>query len=216
MAAVNKPLYIEQGATFTLGFTWHRQGPVVEGVVTPGDPYDLTGCTARMQIRKAQGVEPPLVTATSLPTGPGAKRIFLGGPTGRIEITLTDEDTDLINQARAVYDLEIEWPLESREVTAATTTQDSDQLVGPANTFAPTDVGDLVTGTEIPADTVILSVSGDGTTATISNPATATNATPTLTVASPLRPRVDRLLQGQVEVSPNITQILPEDPVVEA
>lgn len=142
MAAVNRPLYIEQGATFPLAFTWHMEGPVVSGVVTPGDPYDLTGCIARMQIRKAQG-EPVLLAATSESTGPGADRIVIDGPTGRIAITLTDEDTDSLNVSTCVYDLEVEWPIQ---------------------------VGELA-------------------------------------------PRVDRLLQGAVVVSPNITQEV-GDPIV--
>lgn len=119
MPAAPKNLFIEQGATFFLGFTWHRAGPVVDGQVTPGDPYDLTGCKARMQIRRKQG-DPVLVTATSDAPGEGAPvgagRIFLGGATGRIEITLTDEDTDLLSAKTAYYDLEIEWPIQPGEL----------------------------------------------------------------------------------------------------
>lgn len=143
MAAAVRNLVIEQGSTFTLGFSWHRTGPVVDGVATPGAPYDLTGCTARMQIRRKQG-DPVLVAATSDPPvdaeaiAAGAGRIVLGGVTGRIEITLTDEDTDKITTRTAQYDLEIEWPLQSGQ----------------------------------------------------------------------LRPRVDRILQGTVEMNPNITQDL--------
>lgn len=143
MTAAKKGLYIEQGSTFQLGFTWHRQGPEVDGVVTPGDPYDLTGCVARMQVRRAQHGS-ILATATSLDSGPGAGRIVLGGATGRIEVTLTDEDTDLMDAKTAYYDLELEWPQQPGE----------------------------------------------------------------------LRPRVERLLQGQVTVDPNITQVDSEDLVV--
>ena len=116
MTAAVRDLTIEQGTTFTLGFNWHREGPVVDGVVTAGDPYDLTGCKARMQIRRKQG-DPVLLEANSGPaTTPeeiaaGGGRIKLGGATGRIDITLTDEDTDLLTSKSAVYDLEIEWPL---------------------------------------------------------------------------------------------------------
>lgn len=148
MTATIRDLAIEQGSTFQLGFNWHREGPVVDGVVTPGDPYDLTGCKARMQIRRKRG-EPILLAATSEApdtaeaVAAGAGRIELGGATGRIDITLTDEDTDLLTIRSAVYDLEIEWPL----------------------------------------------------------------------VAGELRPRVDRLLQGGVTVSPNITQEVSDPPV---
>ena len=212
MTAVNKPLYIEQGATFTLGFNWYRQGAVVEGVVTPGDPYDLTGCSARMQVRRRQG-EPALVTATSLPTGDGAGRIFLGGATGRIEITLTDEDTDLIDAKTAVYDLEIEWPLPTRVETVAVTTGST--TITTTGVFTSSDVSFLIEGAGIPAGTVIVSVESD-TSATMSQAATADDPAVPATITSPLRPRVDRLLQGSVEVSPNITQVQPDDPVVTA
>lgn len=121
MTAAPKDLWIEQGATFTLGFNWHQAGPVVDGQPTAGDPYDLTGCTARMQIRKKQGGS-VLVSATSeSPDTPeavaaGAGRIVLGGLTGRIDITLTDADTDLLVVKSAVYDLEIQWPLREGEL----------------------------------------------------------------------------------------------------
>jgi hypothetical protein len=124
MAATPKDLYIEQGATWHLGFNWHRAGAIVDGAYTPGEPYDLTGCTARMQIRRKQG-DPVLFTGTSEDPGSpidpekveaGAGRIKLGGPTGRIDITLTDEDTDAIMARSAFYDLEIEWPIKPGEL----------------------------------------------------------------------------------------------------
>jgi hypothetical protein len=128
MAASPKDLLIEQGATFFLGFNWHRAGPedTETGEPTVGDPYDLADCTARMQIRRKQG-DPVLVQATSdPPTTPeaianGAGRIKLepdrdGPPTGRIEITLTDEDTDLLSSRTCSYDLEIVWPLQPGEL----------------------------------------------------------------------------------------------------
>lgn len=130
MTAVPKPLYVEQGTTFFLGFNWHKPGSVVNGVVTPGDPYDLTGCEVRMQIRKKRG-EAVLVEAT---TANG--RVEVDGPAGRIEVTLTDLDTDALNIRSAYYDLEVVWPLAQGEV----------------------------------------------------------------------RPRVDRLLKGSVQIDPNITQ----------
>lgn len=102
MTAVNRPLEIEQGATFTLGFNWHQAGPVVDGVTTAGDPYDLTGWIARMQIRKAQAS--PVLLAASTENG----KIVLGGATGRIDIKFSDEDTDSLTTRSALYDLELE------------------------------------------------------------------------------------------------------------
>src|SRR5690606_30577540 len=105
-------------------FNWHREGPVVDGVATPGPAYDLTGCLARMQIRRKQG-DPILLTATSEDPGDpldpelveaGAGRIVLGGADGRIDITLTDQDTDMVAARSAFYDLEIVWPIQPGEL----------------------------------------------------------------------------------------------------
>lgn len=219
MTAAPKDLVIEQGSTFTLGFNWHQEGPPdANGDPTPGAPYDLTGCTARMQIRRKQG-DPVLLTATSEPPttaeaiAAGAGRIVLGGPTGRIDITLTDEDTDMLSARTAVYDLEIEWPLPTRQVTAAIA-DGSPVITGVAGMFATSDIGFIVTGTGVPANTVVTSIASDGSTATMSSPATADDPAVDLTLTSSLRPRVDRLLQGSVTVDPNVTQVIPGDPVV--
>lgn len=104
MTAVVRDLSIEQGATFRLSFTWSTSAGVDgSGVPIAGTPYDLTDCTARMQIRKSY-TSPALV---SLASGDG---ITLGGPAGTVEITVSDERTDALNVKTALYDLEIEFP----------------------------------------------------------------------------------------------------------
>jgi hypothetical protein len=102
MPAVNKSLYIEQGATFKLGFAKVRESETTEG--TPGEPYDFTGCTARMQIRRSLST-PVLVEAT---TENG--KIVITGLEGHVRVVLEDEDTDLLVTRTGVYDLEIEYP----------------------------------------------------------------------------------------------------------
>lgn len=99
MTAAKKDLYIEQGATFGLSFTW-REGTTEE----PGDPHDLTGAVARMQIRKKQQ-DPALVSASSDGVVP---KITLGGAAGTVALELSDEDTDLLTSKSALYDLEVE------------------------------------------------------------------------------------------------------------
>ncbi len=83
---------IDQGATWTR--TVELQNP-------DETPYNLTGYTARMQIRRE-------ITSTtvimSLTTENG--RIALGGALGTITLTLTDELTATIPYD-GVYDLEI-------------------------------------------------------------------------------------------------------------
>jgi hypothetical protein len=130
MAAIQRALLIEQGATFTLGFTWHQEGDVVNGVVTAGDPYDLTGWTARMQLRQKQG-SPVLLEAT---TENG--KITLGGTTGRVDVKFTDADTGSLTVASGRYDLELVDPagdvlrlLQGSVTVDANITQDPDEPV---------------------------------------------------------------------------------------
>ena len=103
MPAVPKDLYIEQGATFALGFNWHRESDPVTDPPTAGEPYDLAGCVARMEIRKAQQVT-ALVSATS----DGPSPMITLGAGGRVDVKLTDEATDQLVFRTAVYDLEVE------------------------------------------------------------------------------------------------------------
>jgi hypothetical protein len=104
MTAVRKALYIEQGATFTLGFNWYTAGTPIDGVPQQGDPYDLTGWLARMQLRKTQ--QSPILLSASTTDG----RITLGGTTGRVDIKFADEDTDALTTTSCLYDLELEDP----------------------------------------------------------------------------------------------------------
>lgn len=118
MTAVVKPITIEQGATFLWDFQWCQQG-VDES--TPGAPYDLTGWTGRMQVRKSQGA-PALVSASTTnekiifgadPDDPATDPLEGGTPdptNGFIRVFLTDDDTDLLTVKSGKYDLEVESP----------------------------------------------------------------------------------------------------------
>ncbi len=101
MPAIQKDLFIEQGATFVLSFTWYHEDELEPG--EPGEPYDLTGAHARMQIRKKR-TEPVLIEADDT-----NGKIALGGTAGTVVVTLADEDTDLLDLKSAAYDLEIEF-----------------------------------------------------------------------------------------------------------
>lgn len=94
MSAFKVSLKIDQGATFAKLVTWNAG--------TPPAPVDLTGCTARMQARPK--IESPTVLL-DLTTANGG--IVLGDALGTVEIKLTDEQTEAITWASAVYDLEI-------------------------------------------------------------------------------------------------------------
>jgi len=101
MTAAKRDLYIEQGATFTLGFVWYDGNEVDQG-----SPVDLTGCLGRMQIRKSQQ-SATLLDAVSFGPTP---QIVLYGTEGRINLVLTPIDTNKLNTKTAYYDMEIEFP----------------------------------------------------------------------------------------------------------
>lgn len=89
-------LKIEQGATFRQMFTWKAGKPAV--------PVDLTGCTARMQIRADVTAAVPYVSLTTENNG-----ITLGGAAGTILILISATDTALMSWTSGVYDLEIQF-----------------------------------------------------------------------------------------------------------
>ena len=93
MSASIYHLNIEQGATFTRTITWKD---------STGAPVNLTGYTARMQIRERVESSTALVSLTS------SSGITLGGVAGTIVITITSTQTDsLPNMKKGVYDLEL-------------------------------------------------------------------------------------------------------------
>ncbi len=93
MAAGLYDLYIEQGATFTKIITWKDSA---------GDPIDLTGFVARMQIRQTISASAVLYSATTENGG-----ITLGGAAGTITITFPAADTAAFSFVTGVYDLEL-------------------------------------------------------------------------------------------------------------
>lgn len=104
MSAAKLKLAIEQGATFRKVLTWKAGTPAV--------PVNLTGCTARMQIRKEIANATPYVTLTTENGG-----IVLGGAAGTIELIITPTATAAITWASGVYDLEIVFsPTEVRRL----------------------------------------------------------------------------------------------------
>jgi hypothetical protein len=88
-------LCIQQGATFTKVITWKRDGALV----------NLTGWTARMQIRATTEAATALIDLT---TENG--RIALGGTAGTITLTISATDTAALTAGRGVYDLELVSP----------------------------------------------------------------------------------------------------------
>lgn len=86
--------HINQGATFNPTVTWKDKNK---------NARDLTGYTARMQIRKTVGSSTTIADLTS--TGGD---ITLGGAAGTIKPVISDTDTAAMDFHEAVYDLELE------------------------------------------------------------------------------------------------------------
>jgi hypothetical protein len=94
MAAFNLNLEVEQGATFRKRLTWKAAGV----------PVDLTGYSARMQVRADYGA--PLL----LELGTGDGGIALGGAEGTIELFIGAADTAKIAWEEAIYQMELTAP----------------------------------------------------------------------------------------------------------
>jgi hypothetical protein len=133
IATATDTWYIKQGATFRYGFVLYEPlvdltgQPILDddGQVQPDltkPVEDLDTCTARCQIREEKTSSSFKVSATSgdydVDTNPTGGRIFLKDQDieGRIQIVLTDADTDKVNVVAAVFDLEIQWPIQPDEL----------------------------------------------------------------------------------------------------
>lgn len=94
MAAAKLKLVIEQGATFRKLLTWKAGTPLA--------PVDLTGCTARMQIRSTL---PSPTVLHELTTENGG--ITLGGAAGTITLYISPIQSALMAWTAGVWDIEI-------------------------------------------------------------------------------------------------------------
>lgn len=95
MVALQRQITIEQGATFKKTITW-KDGD--------GTPKDLTGFTARMQVRASHDSTTKLIDISS--TG---GEITLGGAAGTIVIVIPKDTTAALSApVLGVWDLELE------------------------------------------------------------------------------------------------------------
>jgi hypothetical protein len=92
MAATTYDILIEQGATYSQVITYKDNGVAV----------NLTGYTARMQVRATLESASTLVELTTANSG-----IALGGTAGTITLTIAAADTAALTSGRGVYDLEL-------------------------------------------------------------------------------------------------------------
>lgn len=95
----NIDLDIYQGATFDKTYQWQDSNR---------DPVDLTGYTARMQIRSKHSAADYLLEITT--EGTTSKRVILGGTEGTYQITIASNITEAFDWGAGVYDLELVSP----------------------------------------------------------------------------------------------------------
>jgi hypothetical protein len=86
-------LTIEQGATYNLSLTYKDSA---------GTAIDLTGYTARMQLRRRVDDSVVVVDLTTENSG-----IALGGASGTIDVTISATVTSAMVSTEGVYDLEL-------------------------------------------------------------------------------------------------------------
>ena len=96
MSAAKLMLKIEQGATFRQSFNWAANG----------SPVNLTGYTARMQMRDPIG-SPIIIHELTTENG---GITFSDVLAGKIELFISDADTSAFKFDSCVYDLEMIAP----------------------------------------------------------------------------------------------------------
>lgn len=93
----NIPLIINKGETFEYTYTLYH-GVLKKGEIVAGDPVDLTGATAVMQIRPT-ATDSTLILELTTENG----RITIDPLVGKINLTIADTDTEAITQVEEVY-----------------------------------------------------------------------------------------------------------------
>jgi hypothetical protein len=93
MPAGKYDITIEEGATFLLSCTWKDAA---------GDPIDLTGYSAAMQVRRYKTAADTLLDVSS-----SGGEITLGDAAGTIEVAIPATETAALTGEVAVYDLEL-------------------------------------------------------------------------------------------------------------
>lgn len=99
--AGHRPITIQVGSVFDPTWTWYDKLPANGGV-----PIDLTGWTARAQIRAAHSSATPIATMSTQDGG-----IVLGGPAGTVAFFLPATVTATYSApAVGVWDVELTPP----------------------------------------------------------------------------------------------------------
>jgi hypothetical protein len=91
----------EAGANFNYDLIWQKENPVGSGLFVP---VDLTGFSAKMQVRKNTGS--PVIIELSTTNG----RITIDAANGKITLSLSATDTAALASGMYKYDLDLTSP----------------------------------------------------------------------------------------------------------
>ena len=108
-AAFNYDLQLDAATDFAETFTWYQQGAnVTGGIVTAGNPVNLSNATARLMVRQNPTDAAPLISLTTTETSSGG--ITLGGSAGTVVVIITKAAlAGILAGTVALYDLFIDW-----------------------------------------------------------------------------------------------------------
>jgi hypothetical protein len=90
--AVKKNFEVDQNATFNFQIQYTEDDEVT--------PIDLTGATAKLQVRDTQGGSKLAFTLTSPAGG-----ITIDGPTGTLDVKITPTQTNKLFYPKSAYDI---------------------------------------------------------------------------------------------------------------
>jgi hypothetical protein len=95
MPFVTKNFSVDQGATYTFDVVWNDSN---------GQPINLTGYSAKMQVRDQAGGKQLAFTLTHV------DGIAINGPLGKITVTISAERTNKLIYPKSFYDILLTAP----------------------------------------------------------------------------------------------------------
>jgi len=104
MAAPTFDLVVNQGATYTQQFIYYQP----DGVT----PVDLTGCYVHLQIRDGHETSPIYIELDNNTFG----GIALNPTLGQVNVTITEAQTQTLEQLLYQYDIKIQFPSDTSAV----------------------------------------------------------------------------------------------------
>lgn len=97
---------IDQGSTKRVSLKYQRRSGFDSEGQQLFEAYNLTGCTARLQVR--QKTNTPVIL--DLSSSAGEIQIQAGGEQGRVDVVFSAQHTSALEVSQAIYDLRLTFP----------------------------------------------------------------------------------------------------------